>query len=190
MNDITPATLASPATLAAVARVDAIFIIGERSAMAEPLVAVTAIAGIGLAGDRYGDRRPHTYARRRCQVTLIEAEHLEKTAERVAGGALPGGVHRRNIVTRGVRLLAFAGHSFRVGEALLVFDRRRPPCRRLDVLAGRPLGEALGGWGGICTRVVTGGVIRVGDANTPAAPMTLDDEAGTSAAGEAAWRGA
>jgi MOSC domain-containing protein YiiM len=144
--------------------VEAIWITGARAGEMRGTDAIEAIAGIGLAGDRYGDARSHTFARRRCQVTLIETEHLAKTAARFAAGALTPGIHRRNLVTRGVRLLDLAGQAFRVGQAVLVWDRRRPPCRRLDELAQGPLGRALGGWGGICTRVLEGGLIRAGDA--------------------------
>jgi MOSC domain-containing protein YiiM len=149
--------------LGVVGRVEAIFITEARSGQPQPVDAVEAIAGIGLARDRYGDARAHTYARRRCQVTLIEAEHLAKAAARFAAGDLAAGIHRRNIVTSGVRLLDLADRLIMVGEAVLAWDRRRPPCRRLDDLAQGPLGKALGGWGGICTRVVGSGLIRPGD---------------------------
>ncbi|MFO1153547.1 MAG: MOSC domain-containing protein [Rhodospirillales bacterium] len=144
--------------------IEAIWITGARAGEMRCVDAIEAIAGIGLKDDRYGDVRVHTFARRRCQVTLIEAEHLAKTAERYGDGGLAPGIHRRNLVTRGARLLDLADHAIRIGEAVLVWDRRRPPCRRLDELAGGPLGRALGGWGGVCTRVQTGGLIRTGDA--------------------------
>lgn len=143
--------------------VEAIWLTGERAGEMRCVDAIEAIAGIGLTGDRYGDARSHTFARRRCQVTLIEAEHLVKTAGRFDRPLAPG-IHRRNLVTRGIRLLDLADRVFRIGEAVLVWDRRRPPCRRLDELARGPLGRALGGWGGVCTRVQTGGLIRTGDA--------------------------
>jgi MOSC domain-containing protein YiiM len=146
-----------------VGRVEALFITQARSGRPQAVSEVEAIAGIGLVGDRYGDARVHTFARRRCQVTLIEVEHLAKTAGRYGVAELAGGIHRRNIVTRGARLLDLADRLVRVGDAILAWDRRRPPSRRLDDLAGGPLGRALGGWGGICTRVTGRGVIRLGD---------------------------
>jgi MOSC domain-containing protein YiiM len=152
-----------PAVVAPAGVVEAIWVTGARAGEMRGVDRVEAIAGIGLGGDRYGDVRSHTFARRRCQVTLIEAEHLTKTAQRFGVADLSPGIHRRNLVTRGIRLLDLAGQVFRVGEAVLVWDRRRPPCRRLDELAHGPLGRALGGWGGICTRVRDGGLIRAGD---------------------------
>ena len=152
------------ATAAGTGIVEAIWITGARAGEMRGMDAIEAIAGIGLAGDRYGDARSHTFARRRCQVTLIEAEHLAKTAARFTSGDLSPGIHRRNLVTRGARLLDLAGQMFRVGQAVLVWDRRRPPCRHLDEVVGAPLGRALGGWGGICTRVLEGGLIHAGDA--------------------------
>lgn len=165
-----------------VGHVDALFVTAARSGQPCPAAAVEAIAGIGLVGDRYGDGRVHTFARRRCQVTLIEAEHLAKSAGRFGVVELAAGIHRRNIVTRGVRLLDLADRLVRVGDAILAWDRRRPPCRRLDDLAEGPLGRALGGWGGICTRVVGGGIIRAGDPIEIVGRLPTDGEADPPAA--------
>ena len=46
--------------------VEAIWITGARAGEMRGTDAIEAIAGIGLAGDRYGDARSHTFARRRC----------------------------------------------------------------------------------------------------------------------------
>jgi MOSC domain-containing protein YiiM len=53
---------------------------------------------------------------------------------------------------------------FRVGEAVLEYDRPRPPCRHVQDLSEPGMTRALRGRGGICARVIEGGMIRARDA--------------------------
>jgi MOSC domain-containing protein YiiM len=145
-------------------QVEAIFI---TACGGEPMTRVTeieAIAGRGLAGDRYLQRTGYWTGVDECQVTLIAAEALEEIASSTSV-AVAEGQHRRNIVTRGVDLVGLARSRFRVGEALFEFDRPRPPCRYIQSVSERGMTKALGRTrGGICARVVEGGTIRAGDA--------------------------
>jgi len=129
----------------------------------ESKVAVGVEPGVGLAGDRYASGRGHWSGQGDCEVTLIEGETLDDLAAR--GIALPEGAHRRNLVTRGIRLADLAGCRFGIGSAEFVFDRVRPPCRYLEsVNQIRGLRDALGGArAGICARVTRQGRILVGD---------------------------
>jgi len=56
------------------------------------------------------------------------------------------------------------GRRVEVGEAVLEYDRPRPPCRHVQQLSEPGMTRALKGRGGICTRVVRAGNIRVQDA--------------------------
>src|SRR5262249_38133478 len=74
------------------------------------LESVEAVAGKGLAGDRYF-HRAGTYSERPGsgrQVTLIEAEAVEAIA-REAGVELASAASRRNVTTPGVPLNHLAG---------------------------------------------------------------------------------
>jgi MOSC domain-containing protein YiiM len=122
-----------------------------------------AVQGKGLTGDRYAERKGYWTGIDECEVTLIEGEVVDaieiETDVRVAHGE-----HRRNIITRGVRLGALAGKRFAVGDAILEYDRPRPPCRYIEMITQRGMMAALtGGRGGICARVVRTGAIRTGD---------------------------
>ena len=123
---------------------------------------VEALAGCGLRGDRYCQRNGYWTGVDECQVTLIEMEHLEEIS-RKTGIQIASGEHRRNLVTRGIRLEVLAGKRFRVGKALLEFDRPRPPCGYIESLTERGMTRALLGRGGICARVIEGGLIQVND---------------------------
>jgi len=65
-----------------------------------------ALAGMGLAGDRYASTRGHWKRTDACQVTLVAEEDLLRAEPR---SELPfaDGQHRRNLVVRGIPLAAF-----------------------------------------------------------------------------------
>jgi len=129
-----------------------------------PLAEVNAEAERGLAGDRYADssnRKSPDY-----QITLIELEHIVAF---VRASGLPLSPHepRRNLVTEGVDLNALRGRRFTVGEAELEGLELCEPCspfaRRTHALVVKFFVHK----GGLRARIVTGGLIRVGDSVAP-----------------------
>lgn len=127
---------------------------------------VAAVAGAGLAGDRYltgvgfYSARPTAPGAR--EVTLFEAEVLDMLrAEH--GIVLRADQHRRNLTTRGVQLGPLLGQRFRVGDVLLEGVKDCPPCEHLEQLVNQPVLQPLVSRGGLRARVVEGGIIRVGD---------------------------
>lgn len=140
-------------------QVGAVAWIGVRPARREPMLPVAeveAIAGRGLAGDRYaaGGKRA---------VTLIQAEHLEILGRLLGASAPEPGTLRRNIVVRGVNLLALRTRRFRVGAATLEGTGTCDPCSRMEEALGPGGWNAMRGHGGITATIVGGGVIRIGD---------------------------
>jgi len=121
------------------------------------------IEGCGIAGDRYCEGTGFwTRYGDVCEVTLIEGEDLDYIEDEL-GIRVKDGEHRRNIVTRGIDLKDLRRERFRVGEALLEYDRLRPPCRHVEDLSEPGMRGALRGRGGLCARVVEGGMIRMRD---------------------------
>ena len=144
--------------------VEKIFITAQGGAPMEPCEEVDAVEGRGLRGDRYLERSGYWTAVDECEVTLIEGEDLDEITTATELRVLHG-EHRRNLVTRGIELINLMGRQFQIGEAVLEFDRPRPPCTYIQGLTGQPgLTRALGRRGGICARVVRSGKIRVNDA--------------------------
>ena len=122
-----------------------------------------AVVDGGLSGDRYQAHVGYYSGVDECEVTFIEGEALDDIL-RQTGIQVAQGEHRRNIVTRGVRLHDLMGKQFIVGGATLIYDRPRPPCHYIETITEPGMTRALaGGRGGICVRVVKAGVIRVGD---------------------------
>ena len=147
-------------------QVEAIHIAVAASAPMQSLGEVEAVAGEGLAGDRYiagigfYSTRPTDPGAR--EVTLFEAEVLDALAAE-HGISLSPAEHRRNLTTRGVRLHDLLGRRFNVGEVVLEGVKDCPPCEHLDSLVGKPVLGPLVNRGGLRARVVLGGTIRVGD---------------------------
>jgi MOSC domain-containing protein YiiM len=136
-------------------------------AAAAPMVrsaAVEALAGVGLAGDRYalGGGTWASYPLQEKQVTLIDADEVDQVA-REAGVPLTPGLTRRNLVTRGIALPSLVGRYFAVGEVLLFGTKRCPPCTHLERLTGWKLVKALAARGGVNAAVFVGGTVAEGD---------------------------
>jgi MOSC domain-containing protein YiiM len=143
-------------------RVEAIIVRGAARAPARSIAATTALAGIGLADDRLGQRGEAELSTR--QVTLIQAEHLSVIAQLARTSAVDPIGLRRNLVISGVNLLALKNAQLQVGDAVLEIVGPCQPCSRMEDAIGPGGYAAMRGHGGMTARVVVGGAIRVGDA--------------------------
>jgi MOSC domain-containing protein YiiM len=123
----------------------------------QPVTEARAVAGKGLAGDRYqsgsGKRG----------ITLIQAEHLPVIAALSGHAGVSPALLRRNVVVSGLPLVALKGRRFRIGAA--VFEGTEPcdPCSRMEAALGPGGYNAMRGHGGLCARILEDGVIAVGD---------------------------
>lgn len=153
--------------------VAAIFVAPAAGESMQSRQSVAAVAGVGLEGDRYAAGRGFWKATDACQVTLISEHDLGRARSRDPQilDKLAHGHHRRNLVLRDLNTRQLRGRRFRIGSAVFVFGKPRPPCGYLDQVEGKGLCSALGRNSGVCVRVVQSGVLRVGDA-----VELLDDE--------------
>jgi MOSC domain-containing protein YiiM len=153
-------------------QVEAIFVAPEAGAAMRGVTEAEAIAGSGLAGDRYQtgtgyySTRPLPGGGR--QLTLIEAEALEALRAETGIDLAPVEA-RRNVVTRGVRLNELVGTRFQVGEVLCEGIRLCEPCNYLEELTGKPVNRPLIHRGGLRANILSDGVIHVGDSVRTAA---------------------
>ncbi len=146
--------------------VEEIYITDRGSAPMQRVPEIKAIEGGGLEGDRYHTGTGYWAGYDQCGVTMIAAEDIAAIATET-GISITNGEHRRNIITRGVPLLDLAGKRFRIGDAILEYDRPRPPCRYIQSITQEGMTKALGrNRGGICVRVIESGVIKQGDSIT------------------------
>lgn len=144
-------------------RTGAVRWIGLRPARDVPMRAVAeaeAVAGRGLVGDRYGSGSGKR------GITLVQAEHLPAIAALAGHAAVEPATLRRNLVVAGLPLVALKGRRFRIGDVLCEGTAPCDPCSRMELALGPGGYNAMRGHGGLCARILEGGVIRLGDAVT------------------------
>ena len=120
---------------------------------------VGALENLGLEGDH------KTLSKRldsKRQVTLIQLEHLAVIAA-LAHGVATAEQLRRNLVVSGLNLLALKEAQFYVGEVLLEGTGLCHPCSRMEEALGVGGYNAVRGHGGLTARVLSGGVLKLGD---------------------------
>jgi MOSC domain-containing protein YiiM len=116
-----------------------------------------AIAGRGLAGDRYHDGRgTFSGPGRGYELTLVEAEVLDELD-------LPWEEARRNIATRGIDLNALVGRRFTVGAVECIGRRLAEPCAHLERVSRPGLLRPLVHRAGLRADILSGGTIAVDD---------------------------
>jgi MOSC domain-containing protein YiiM len=151
-------------------RIEAIVLRPMRGQPAQPVHEAMAEPGRGLLGDRRAGTPRSDPAARKRELTLIQAEHLPLLAQWCGQATLDPARLRRNLVVSGLNLLAlrspFAGLrlTWQVGEsATLEVTGPCDPCSRMERELGVGGYNAMRGHGGVTARLVTGGLIRVGD---------------------------
>ena len=137
--------------------------IGQRPLRREPLVALPE-AELQTDSHLLGDHaRPKAGGKR--QLTLIQHEHLAAVAGYLGLDApLDPARLRRNLVVRGLNLLALKNRQLRIGdEVILDITGECHPCSRMEEELGPGGYNAMRGHGGLTAHIAQGGIIRVGD---------------------------
>lgn len=134
---------------------------------------------IGLASERMAEVVSHTTAevkpgtglenehhsksgKGKRQVTMIQAEHLPVIAA-LLGRETVAEELRRNLVISGINLTSLKSARFTVGDVEFQGTGFCHPCSRMEYNLGDGGYAAMRGHGGITTRVLSEGSIRVGD---------------------------
>lgn len=115
-----------------------------------------AVPGRGLAGNaNQGGKR---------QVTLIDEERWRE-AEAELGVRVDPSARRANVMLRGIDLEGARGRSLRIGAAVIRIYNETRPCELMDEAQPGLRAALMPRWrGGAFGEVLTGGVIRIGDA--------------------------
>ena len=151
-------------------RIEAIVIRPARLADTVFVDQAQAVPGRGLLGDhRANSHRENDDATRR-ELTLIQHEHLPLIAAWCSLPQVDAQHLRRNLVISGLNLIAMRSPfpaqtmTWRIGAQVRI-EMTGPcaPCSRIEAQLGRGGYSAMRGHGGMTARLVTGGVIRVGD---------------------------
>jgi MOSC domain-containing protein YiiM len=139
--------------------VESIFLAATHGAMPAPVPHAVAHAGKGLEGDRNFDGGDPEI----CQITLIEAEALERLSLEFGLNLEPAAA-RRQVLVRGANLGDLVGRRFAIGEVECFGEERCEPCNHLAGLVGTQ--TVLRGLlhTGLRASIVKSGTIHPGDA--------------------------
>jgi len=113
--------------------------------------------GTGLVGDYHAASGKGTR-----QVTLIQGEHFAVMSSILGKEVTPSDT-RRNLVVRGINLVALKKARFSIGDVLFEGTGPCAPCSFMEEKLGPGGFNAMRGHGGICARVLSGGTLRRGD---------------------------
>jgi len=140
--------------------IKAILIAPEKGAPMIALPEVQAMAGQGLFGDRNFSQRSSSGLDK--NLTLIEHEKIDEFA-RATGLEFTAEDARRNLVTQGIELNSLVGREFYVGAIKVEALELCEPCNLLAKRTHRQVLWGLRHRGGLRCRILSNGVIRLGD---------------------------
>lgn len=155
----------SPLENTAIPHVQGLYIAAARGRPMQAVARVTAVAGQGLAGDRYHDGAG-TFSSRAALVpgaralSLIDTADIARCNNRL-NSTLGGADLRRNIVVDGIDLLAWRDQRFALGDVIIRIAGRCAPCGLLSRYAGHDMRTGLYRGGGMRAVVEIGGEIRI-----------------------------
>lgn len=119
-----------------------------------------AVVGLGLVGDHRMKKTPGS-AR---QLTLISHEYIEAICRHTGHSSIDPRLLRRNLVISGMNMNLLRYQRLQIGEVILETNALCHPCSRMDEALGAGGTAAMFGYGGLCAKVIQGGVMRLGEA--------------------------
>lgn len=137
--------------------------IGLRSERRGEVVVVEqaeAVVDLGLKGDHRMKKTPGS-AR---QVTLISSEYIQQICQHTGHESIDPRLLRRNLVISGMNMNLLRYQRLQIGDVILETNALCHPCSRMDEALGVGGTAAMFGYGGLCAKVIQGGVMRAGDA--------------------------
>lgn len=153
-------------------RLTRILVAPARGAPMNDCATADAVAGLGLAGDRYwagqgtfsGRAQVSAGAR---ELSMIDTAAVAECNRRLVGAgrcAVDAAALRRNLVVEGLDLMSVGRSWLRIGPVRLEIVGTCPPCGYLSRLLDEDMRQALHRVGGVRARIYSGGRLQVGDA--------------------------
>ena len=151
-------------------RIEAIVLRPERDEPAILVDEARAEPGRGLIGDRRANAARSGRQSTKRELTLFQAEHLPVVASWCGLTELQPSRLRRNLLVSGLNLIAMRSPfadvvlEWMVGDEVIIqITGPCDPCSKMATELGLGSYNALRGHGGMTARILTGGLIRVGD---------------------------
>ena len=151
-------------------RIEAILLRPARGESAILVDEARAEPGLGLIGDRRANTARSGKQSTKRELTLFQAEHLPLVANWCGLAELPPCRLRRNLVVSGLNLVGMRSPfadvvlEWIVGDEVIIqITGACDPCSKMASELGLGSYNALRGHGGMTARIVSGGLIRVGN---------------------------
>ena len=125
---------------------------------------VMSLKNLGLSGDRYALNKGFWQTVPKPREAVRDVSFINE--DDVTSSGFTEAETRRNIVVKGkIDLVSLIGKKFSVGEVLFEGIEECTPCKRPSDLAGKPdFAKIFKNTGGLRARVLTDGIIQIGDA--------------------------
>jgi MOSC domain-containing protein YiiM len=120
---------------------------------------IRCVAGRGIEGDRFFDHKENY----RGQITFFSAEVYDALCAQLQVWDKPTSVFRRNVITRGVDLNELIGKEFEIQGVKFLSTESCKPCYWMDHAFHPGAEAALHNRGGLRARILTDGILRVGN---------------------------
>lgn len=118
-----------------------------------------AVVDLGLAGDHRMKKTPGS-AR---QVTLISSGYIQQICQHSRHQSIDPRLLRRNLVISGMNMNLLRYQRLQIGDVIIETNALCHPCSRMDENLGKGGAAAMFGYGGLCAKIIQGGILRVGD---------------------------
>lgn len=118
-----------------------------------------AVVDLGLMGDHRMKKTPGS-AR---QVTVISSEYIQQICQHTGHESIDPRLLRRNLVISGMNMNLLRYQRLQIGEVILETNALCHPCSRMDEALGAGGTAAMFGYGGLCAKVIQGGLMCLGD---------------------------
>lgn len=119
-----------------------------------------ALVGLGLEGDH---RCSKAFGSGR-QVTIISCEYIHQIQQQLGLDVIDPVLLRRNLVISGMNMNLLRFQRLQIGEAIFETAALCDPCSRMNENLGAGGAAAMFGYGGLCAKVIQGGLVTLGDA--------------------------
>ena len=122
---------------------------------------IECVAGHGIRGDRFFDYRDDYKG----QITFFSAEVFAELARAFRLTNKSAGALRRNVIVSGIELNELIGLDFKVQGVRFLGTAHCKPCYWMDTAIAPGAETFLAGRGGLRAKILTNGMIGIGDAH-------------------------
>jgi MOSC domain-containing protein YiiM len=125
----------------------------------EQVPSIRCVAGRGIEGDRFFEKE----SGHKGQITFFSFDTFKELCQRLDPPPSSPSLTRRNVVVAGLLVERLVGRLFEIDGVRFAGVEECRPCEWMDRAMGAGAREVLRGRGGLRARILSDGVLRVGN---------------------------